>query len=606
MMTARRLLSTVLAVTILAPCAFGAPFSVPAPESAIMVIGLRGPETVGPKLDAFAQATNLFMLAGVFNSEMVNSAITGSPEGVGIDVSGPMFFMAIMNPKEFDEPPVAFFPVTDFDAYINAIGGEALDGGIYKATIGLGSSYLARWGKYAVAASDEQCLAAALDDIAADRLMQGRMTPSELSLFESGDAVIYVAIDRVMELYAEEIDGFTSMMLAMASQAPGAPVEILKIEMELLLAAAEQMRGITAAVSLEPDGIMISSLASMRPGSKAEELLVRGGSALGLMEYVYVDNAMYQGAGTMGDPASAAVMRAVVEAIIELVDLSEEEAAEFVELTEEQLELFTGQVAFSLGMVEGENGLFVIDEIIEAPNAAAVRDYLNDVLVMTEKGLLKALMQKIGMAMTFTYIENADVYGGCAIDMLTANFEATSAVDEDGTGTTDQMFSTAMTDAFKLVYGEKAEVRLAFVDGLLVVSIGGDVDTRIRNLIDNIKSDTKSPAASEVYNAAIKHFPSPNSALMAIDMSNYLRFIGKMMATTSPQVSPVFAALAEMGPMPPLVFSTGTEKGAARMSMFVPNEAIGKMVGGFMQMMMMQQMAAPPAPGAMPQPVPRT
>jgi len=595
-MKAQRALAAILVALAVTSVAFGQGLPVPVPESAIVVFGLKGPGVVGPKLETFAEATNLPMLAGVFTPERTAEELTGDPEGKGLDLSGRMLLFAMLNPKEFAvESIVGFLPVTDFDAFASTLQAVKGEGDIYETGAGAGPSYIARWKDYAVVADDDAMITAALEAADTGPALAERLTEAESTLLSEGDFVVYVALDRVMETFQEEIDGMLGVLGAMAPAMPGAIGRMVEVEAELLSEAARQVRGLTVTGRLEPDGVMLQGLVTMKPESTAASLLAPGGSSLELMEYLPVENAFYTGGFDGGDPLVAEVMRTLVDAMTDKVlDADEETKAELAEIFEKQIEVSAGQVAFSVGIDSGENGMLAVDEIVEVSDAAAARQLSKDVLLKMKEQVFAELFREFGFAMNITYTEDVGEYAGCTIDSVTVEFESPPAESppeseggEEAAATEEAEAAPApagippgmpgvpqVAEMMKMIYGQAPEARVAYLDNLMLVSFGGDADVRLRRLIDNVKSGTKPMGASAGYKLAAAKFPGPKLGLVVVDVPNYLQLVARMISEMEPASGQMFSALADMAPAPPIVMSASTCKAAIRASLFVPNELI--------------------------------
>ena len=132
------------------------------------------------------------------------------------------------------------------------------------------------------------------------------------------------------------------------------------------------------------------------------------------------------------------------------------------------------------------------------------------------------------------------------------------------------------------MYGEGFDYRWGITKGLFLCAVGGDVDSEIHKLIDQVQADSKKQIGSET-KAAIALLPGADKADLLVTF-NLLRVI-KMATSMMPMPIPPINAPTKSN----IVIAGNAGEGKLVVDIAIPKEHLTEIMGAFM-MMQQQQM----------------
>jgi len=159
-------------------------------------------------------------------------------------------------------------------------------------------------------------------------------------------------------------------------------------------------------------------------------------------------------------------------------------------------------LAFSFATSVGTTPPFVVKEVFEVKDAHAYNDAVEQQLAMFKTGPLADMYQNMGMKIDYKLERAVAEYKGETIDSALMSFQS---LDPDA----------PEAQIINAMYGEGIRYHWAIVDDLCVYAIAGDSEQSVRDLIDQVKSQTAQPVASEM-----------SAALAALSSSQEADFAG--------------------------------------------------------------------------------
>jgi len=124
---------------------------------------------------------------------------------------------------------------------------------------------------------------------------------------------------------------------------------------------------------------------------------------------------------------------------------------------------------------------FALKEIIQLRDEQKYRDAMKQTLEM-----INDFYKSMGMPMTFTFEENTSQYNGVAIDTARIKFNTPQDADDPG------------TQMVKAMYGDALEYKMAITNKFLLLEIGPDAETKLKALIDKVKTSTPGQPTNDI------------------------------------------------------------------------------------------------------------
>jgi len=193
----------------------------------------------------------------------------------GLDANGPLVFvqMPFENPFEQSAHAAIVLPAEDPKALIEAMGGQAGEGGVWSVPLfGMPMS---------AATGDKRVVLAQLPDVLkavtdSKKSMVTKFKAKDLEMFKGLNLVLWLDGEKLLNTFKPQIDGFVGMitMMQAASGPAGAKqAESFKKQVDMFVDGAQ---AVLIGVSLDPAGVGLRFALDTKPGSElAKQMKVK-------------------------------------------------------------------------------------------------------------------------------------------------------------------------------------------------------------------------------------------------------------------------------------------------------------------------------------------
>ena len=322
----------------------------------------------------------------------------------------------------------------------------------------------------------------------------------------------------------EEAKKAMEQMKAQGQGAMGNPEAVMDMYSGLFDALATQTKYVSIAVKPSPNVLTITSTLSAMGGTDMAEMLAtdtvkRGANRLlGYLE----DGAVMNVSGRVSAKLNTKAMEFFVTMICQ--DMSEEDKAKMKSFASDVAVAFGGNDAMTFSIDPNSKSPFVGKYVIEIEDKDKINKVIDDGIELFNTGGIADFYKKMGMETGLVVTRGVAKYRGMSIDSAKLSMKSTDPNSPEG-----KMIAA--------MYGEGFDYRWAIVDKLYVCTFGGDVDSAIRKLIDQVKSGRPAAISSEVKSAMALLEDSDKADIIAT--YNYLRLfkiIGAMVPMPIPQM----------------------------------------------------------------------
>jgi hypothetical protein len=229
---------------------------------------------------------------------------------------------------------------------------------------------------------------------------------------------------------------------------------------------------------------------------------------------------------------------------------------------------FGSSIAFSMSIDPQTKPPFVAKYVIEVKDEKTLNQITDEYFTLSSE-VVNSLYKNMGMQLNFKVKRAADTYKDVSIDSAKLVIKVTDT-------------NSPQAQMINAMYGDGFDYRWAMVDGLLFCTVGGDADTRIRNLIDQAKAGGPKQLASEIQ-AALTLLPNAEKA-DSIGTFNYLRLFKMVFA-----IMPIPMPQVDLPTKSNINFAASAANGTLSINIALPKEHLMEIVSVF-QMMQQQKM----------------
>jgi len=335
----------------------------------------------------------------------------------------------------------------------------------------------------------------------------------------------------------------------------------------------KETKSVSIAINPKPDVLNITKTISAIPGTDMAKMLTADSSSQRentLLTYLE-DGAI----ANFGATINTAFWKKLNVKSIDLLatmsgdSMSAENIAEFKTLAANVTDCLDGPLAYSFSNNAKNKPPFTLKYVIAVKDEKKFTQLIEKATDIINTSGLMDFYKSLGIETSFNMKRDVDSYKGTSIS--SAKFSMKSI---DANSPQAQMITS--------MYGDGFDYRWGMVDGLFACAVSGDVDSTIRELIDQIKTDSPKQIGAEM-KAALSLLPEAGKADFIITF-NALRLFN-------------FATSMVPIPIPPMDVQTKSNiviAGRAADSRIVVNIAVPKqhlveIVSAFM--MMQQKMA---------------
>jgi len=363
----------------------------------------------------------------------------------------------------------------------------------------------------------------------------------------------------------EEMKKMMESMEADGKGPMGNPAAIMDMYADVLEVLMKETKSLSVTVSPKPNVFNITSTISALPGTEMTDMFTSEMSSKEnkLLNYLE-DGAAMNVSGQVNEKLNAEMMDFFAAMVAK--DMNEVEAAKIKSFASDCADVFSGNDAMSFSVDPNNKPPFAVKYIIGIKDKDKYDKLIEQGIELFNTGGIADFYESLGMKISFKLKRGVDNYKGLSIDSATFAIKSTEPNSPQG-----QMINA--------IYGEGLEYRWAFVDGLLVVVMGGDIDSAIRELIDEVKAGGPKQLADEM-KAALALIPGANKADF-VGTYNFLRLFG-MVGAMMPMPTP-FPNM-DISTKSNIVFAGKVGKGKMTFEIAMPKEHLMEMIGMFQQM----------------------
>lgn len=533
----------------------------------------------------------------------------GSPELNGVNMGGSFAIFGVAPIKQSAEPQVmpklllaGLVPVTDYKQFItgNPSVGQPDEKGVSKITSeGMPVMLALQAGKYALISSADNY----------DTLV-GMAKPSSAGKISGivtalDAAEVKQAIEQPIWAYGnvqQARKSFGTFVLEQLKQAEtameemksagmgslGSATAIMDMYAGILETLMKETKSLSIAVKAKPNVLNITSVISAVPGTDMADMFVgesRPSEGLGeagarqenrLLGYLE-DGAVMNFAGNMNIPLWKKFNDKCIDLIIAMAgdSVTEEDIAKMKTTATDWISAIGGPAAFSFSIDAKNKPPFVCKYVMAVKDPYKFNKVMDEAIELFSTGGIAGFYKTLGMEVSYTVKHSADKYKGVSIDSAKLVMKSVEPNSPAGL-------------MMERAYGGGFDYRWSIVDGLYVCAMGGDVDSAIWRLIDQVKAGGQKQMASEI-KAALAILPEAETADF-IATYNYVRLF-KMMTTMMPAVGGVGATMpqVDISTKSNIAFVGKVGDGKVTLDVAVPKEHLTEIMAVF-QMMLPKKM----------------
>jgi hypothetical protein len=503
--------------------------------------------------------------------------LLGSPQLNGLNTNGSFaVFGTILSGEPAQANPVAnmfvgiLVPVTDYKQFVegNTNCTEPDDKGISKITMnGAPIMLAAKAGNYALIswANVYDKLDTMAKEISGANAagLNGTLDAAEAKLAETEPIWTYGNVQQVNEAFGPMISAkfqeIQTMMKSMQAGPPGASPaniqNIMNMYSSILDVLMKETKSVSIAVNPKPDVLNITKTISAVPGTDMAKMLTSDGSSQrdnALLTYLQ-DGAVANFGATINTPFWKMLNVRSIDLFAAMAggSMSADNVKEMKTLASDIIDSVEGPVAYSISSDAKNKPPFAVKYVIAVKDDKKFNQIIEKATGMISSSGIMDFYKSMGMETSFSMKSGVDSYKGVSINSAKLTMKVTDANSPQA-----QMITS--------MYGEGFDYRWGMADGLFVCAVSGDVNSTIRELIDQVKADGPKQIGAET-KAALSLLPQANKADFFVTF-NILRLI--KMATSMVPI-----------PIPPMDIQTKSNiviAGSAADSKMVVNIAVPK------------------------------
>jgi len=331
-----------------------------------------------------------------------------------------------------------------------------------------------------------------------------------------------------------------------------------------------ETRSLSVVVNPKPDVLSVAATVSAVPGTDMAKMFAAGSSAteentlLGYLE----DGAAMNFAGRLDTPFWKELNVKGIDLFAAMMreSMSAEDIAKMKALVEDAMSCFGGPMAGSFLIDAKSKPPFALKYIVALKDQKTLNKVIDESAQLINTGAVASFYKDMGFETSFTLKRGQDRYKDISIDAAQLLMKSTDPNSPQG-----QMINA--------LYGPGIDYRWAMVDGLWVCAAGGDSDSAIRKLIDQIKAGEPRQMAGEV-KAALALLPAADKADF-VATYNILRMLKMIwafmpMAAAMPQV--------DVPTKSSIVFAGSVTGGKMTIDVALPKEHLMEIMGLFQKM----------------------
>jgi len=304
-------------------------------------------------------------------------------------------------------------------------------------------------------------------------------------------ANIEVVRDTFYWFIADQIEELKNKLGQMGPQQMGPmtdPGVVIDMYVEILKVLGDELQYVTVTLDPAEDALKITETIAAKEGTQFAESFVaapRAGKGNRLMGYLE-DEAMMNVVLRANSPFMSKTYIRSLDLLYLLGGMLDDEIANLKTVMADGFASMGDYLAFSF--LSEEDSPFALKYVLQVKDKAKFEKSLAGEIEMMNSGAFADIYKSFGMKIDTKVECGASKYKGVSIDSAKLSFRS---IDPD-------------SDQAKMIgalYGEGFDYRWAIVGDLALYVVGGDVDSEIRALIDEVQSGRRKKISAEVKSA---------------------------------------------------------------------------------------------------------
>lgn len=531
-------------------------------------------------------------LAGISPVPLVTSAtvrmklaqVLGSPDANGVNMNGSFALFGMLSQGESvgDDFLSMLVPVTDYKKFISenpnvsppdANGVSKINGEKKGLFIQAGGFALIKSSRsYNKIITEAKSLTAA-----ESKGLAGVLEPDEVKQAATEPVWAYGNVQLASKTFGpmllgkiEEAKKMMESMKASGKGPIGNPAVILDMYAGVLELLMKETKSLNVTVAPKPNVLNIASTISALPCTEMSDMFISDTSTRRntLLNYLE-DGAVMNFSGKMIGKFNAKTMKFFTTIITK--DMSSEEAAKIERFASDFANVFSGNYATSFSIDPNNKPPFAVKNVIEIEDKDKFNKLIEQGAELFNTGSIADFYKNLGLESSFKLKQGVDNYKSLSIDSATFVIKSTEPNSPQG-----QMINA--------IYGDGFDYRWSFVDGLYVAVMGPDVDSAIRELIDEVKGGGPKQLASEM-KSALALIPDANQAdfVGTYNLLRWFGIVGAMMTMPTP-----FAQM-DISTKSNIAFAGKIGQGKVTFEIAMPKEHLMEIMGTFQKMAQQQE-----------------
>ena len=522
--------------------------------------------------------------------------VLGSPELIGVNMNGSFAIFAATVPSDSTETnPISniflggLVPVMDYKQFItgNPNCGQPDEKGISKITsVGTTAMLVTQAGNYALISSandyDKLAVMARMISTAKAAGLARALDAAEAKLAMTEPIWAYENIQQASKTFGPLVFGqLEKIKTEMEKKKPtvqGPPVDaamIIDMYANIIKTLMKETKSLSLTVRPKANACNLTVSVTAVPETDMADMFVADALAEQenrLLAYLK-DGAIMNFGCKMNAPfwKKFNIKSIDLLAVIAGESVTAEDIVKSKALVADAFDCLGGPIACSFSVDAKSKPPFAIKYVIAVKDEKKYGRLVEEAAEMMNTGGIADFYKSMGMEMSFTIMQGVDRYKGVSIDSAKLAMKSTDANSPQG-----QMINA--------MYGDGFNYRWGMVNRLCVMAIGDDVDSAIRELIDEVKAGSPKQMAAEM-KVALALLPEAGKADF-IATYNFLRWL-KMLGAFAPVPMPL--AQMDIPTKSNIVFAGKAGNGKMVVDIALPKEHLTEMMAAF-QIMMQQKL----------------
>jgi len=353
-----------------------------------------------------------------------------------------------------------------------------------------------------------------------------------------------------------------------ASETIGKAMNLYAAILETLI---KETKSLSLTVRPRPNVFNLTMNVSAVPGTEmanmfvADTSIVKENRLLGYLK----DGAMMNFACKMNTPFWNKLKLKSVDFLSAIAgeSMTAEDITKAKTLASDGISALGGAVAFSFFIDANSKPPFAFKYVLEVKDVDKFNNVLEEASEMMNVGSIADFYKSMGIEMGFTIKRGVGSYKGVSIDSAKLVMKST-----DPNSPRAQMMSA--------MYGDGLKYKWSMIDGLFVCAGGGDVDSAIFELIDEVKAGGPMQIADEM-KAALALLPEAGKAefMGTYNIPRLFKMSGAMVRAFMP--APMLIAQMDIPTKSNIVFAGKASNGEMTVDIALPKEHLTEIVAAF-------------------------